>query len=112
MRQNIHSRLGGEASGQAQVRRSLLAGASAATLVLLAALATGGPARAQSMGGVGGAGLNPGGNGGGSNQNGGNGSTGATFGAKGVPIGGAGAAGTTVNRRRTLTPDRRSKVPP
>ena len=95
MRQNLHSRLGGEASGQAQVRRSLLAGASAATLVLLAALAAGVPARAQSLGGVGGAGLNPGGNGGGSNQNGGNGSTGATFGAKGVPIGGAGAAGTT-----------------
>jgi hypothetical protein len=81
---------GREASGQAQVRRSLLAGALAATLVLLTALAAGGPARAQSLGGVGGAGLNPGGNGGGSNQNGGNGSTGATFGAKGLPIGGAG----------------------
>jgi autotransporter-associated beta strand protein len=95
MRRNLHSRLGGDVLGQAEVRRALLAGVSAASLSLLAALATPSPACAQSMGGVGGAGLNPGGNGGGSNQNGGNGSTGATFGAKGVPIGGAGQAGTT-----------------
>ena len=95
MRRNLHSRLDGEFSAQAQVRRSLLAGVSAASLIVLAALAAGGPARAQSLGGVGGAGLNPGGNGGGSNQNGGNGSTGATFGAKGVAPGGAGSAGTT-----------------
>jgi fibronectin-binding autotransporter adhesin len=95
MRRNLHSRLGGEASGQAQVRRSLLAGVSAASLALLAALAAAGPARAPSLGGVGGAGLNPGGNGGGSNQNGGNGSTGATFGAKGSGTGGAGQPGTT-----------------
>ena len=58
-------------------------------------LAASSPAGAQSLGGVGGTGLNPGGNGGGSNQNGGNGSTGATFGAKGVAPGGAGQPGTT-----------------
>jgi autotransporter-associated beta strand protein len=95
MRRNLHSRPAGEFSGQAQVRQSLLAGVSAASLALLATLAASPPARAQSLGGVGGAGLNPGGNGGGSNQNGGNGSTGATFGAKGVAPGGAGSAGTT-----------------
>ncbi len=87
--------MNGDFSAQAQVRPPFLGGVSAASLILLATLAVSGPARAQSLGGVGGAGLNPGGNGGGSNQNGGNGSTGATFGAKGIAPGGAGSDGTT-----------------